>query len=73
MRRGAADSADGTTGTGTWTRAAPARLLVPPPPPLALHGAPRDEELEQLLLAWYEAGYRAGRYVARLQQGGVGN
>lgn len=39
-------------------------LLFPPPPPL------RDAtpELEALLLSWYEAGYRAGAFLASQQR-----
>jgi Survival motor neuron protein (SMN) len=37
------------------------RIPPPPPPPVGRLG---DNELEMLLLAWYEAGYRAGRYAA---------
>jgi Survival motor neuron protein (SMN) len=37
------------------------RIPPPPPPPAGRLG---DDELEMLLLAWYEAGYRAGRYAA---------
>jgi hypothetical protein len=35
------------------------RLMIPAPPPPPGIG---DVELEKLLLAWYEAGFRAGRY-----------
>lgn len=50
-------------------------MLIPPPPPHPfLEGRSADEgcdgELEALLIAWYEAGYRAGRYAAR-QVGGM--
>lgn len=40
-------------------------LVIPPPPPGA--GQP-GEELAGLLAAWYEAGYRAGAYVARRER-----
>lgn len=38
-------------------------IRIPPPPP-ALYGAEMNPELESLLISWYEAGYRAGQYVA---------
>jgi len=41
-------------------------MRIPPPPP-ALYGADLNPELESLLVAWYEAGYRAGHYVASNQ------
>lgn len=41
------------------------RVMVPPPPP-ALQGMRVPRDVERLLLAWYEAGYRAGAYAAKL-------
>lgn len=40
-------------------------LMLPPPPP-ALYSARIPSDVEKLLLAWYEAGYRAGMYAARM-------
>lgn len=37
---------------------------IPPPPPF-LYRAEADPQLEGLLYAWYEAGYKTGMYVAR--------
>lgn len=39
------------------------KILIPPPPP-SLFGANVSEDLEKLLMTWYEAGYRAGLYAA---------
>lgn len=39
------------------------KILIPPPPP-SLFGATVSEDLEKLLMTWYEAGYRAGLYAA---------
>lgn len=44
-------------------------ILIPPPPPppyfeRGMQSGTHDEELEALLISWYEAGYRAGRYAA---------
>lgn len=39
------------------------KMLIPSPPP-SLFGANVSEDLEKLLMTWYEAGYRAGLYAA---------
>lgn len=41
-----------------------AGVRIPPPPPSTL-GVAVPEDVEKLLLAWYEAGYRAGHYAAK--------
>lgn len=41
-------------------------MRIPPPPP-SLFGASVTPEIEKLLMAWYEAGYRAGFYAASHQ------
>lgn len=43
--------------------------MLPPPPP-ALYGMQVPRDVEQLLLAWYEAGYRAGMYAAKMSTHG---
>lgn len=47
---------------------APPALAIPPPPLAFLTSGPAsaDGDLSALLAAWYEAGYRAGAYAARL-------
>lgn len=40
-------------------------IMVPPPPP-ALYGTQIPSDVEKLLIAWYEAGYRAGMYAAKM-------
>lgn len=40
--------------------------MSPPPPPPALYGMQIPEDIEQLLLSWYEAGYRAGMYAGKI-------
>lgn len=42
-------------------------ILIPPPPP-TLFGSTVTKDMEKLLMAWYEAGYRAGVYAASQQR-----
>lgn len=51
--------------TPPTSRAKPMHIAAPPPPPPL---GTVDPDVEQLLLTWYEAGYRAGLYVARHSQ-----